>query len=107
MTLVLRTLEKDHNKTLAEFVLCHDRDESEALLSVFEMCEVDCADVVSDPHFYLQIDKRPQPNGTVRVGSGRVSSKTAESVMQAIAQTRLHSQSNNVTMALVKLETIN
>lgn len=107
MTLVLRTLEKDLNQTLSEIVLCHDRDEAQALLSAFEMCDADCADVVDDPHFYLQIEKRSGPNDMVKVGNGRVTEKTARSVLSAIENTRLFSRRSNVTMALVKLETIN
>ncbi|MFC5506198.1 hypothetical protein [Bosea massiliensis] len=107
MTLVLRALERDVKATLAEFVLCHDRDEAEALMVAFEGAGVDFVDLISDPHFYLQIGKRPDAKGMVRVGRGRVQQKTASAVIDAIIASARHSRDNNVTLALVDLETIN
>lgn len=107
MTLVLRALEKDVKATLAEFVLCHDRDEAEALMEVFEGAGADFVDLISDPHFYLQIGKRPDAKGMVKVGRGRVRERTAQTVIDAISASARHSRDNNVTLALVDLETIN
>lgn len=107
MTLVLRALEKDVKVTLAEFVLCHDRDEADALMEAFEAAGVDFVDLLSDPHFYLQIGTKPDAEGMVRVGRGRVRSRTARTVVDAISASARHSRENNVTLALVDLETIN
>ena len=107
MTLVLRALEKDVKTTLAEFVLCHDRDEAEALMEAFETTGVDFVDLMTDPHFYLQIGTHPDAKGMVKVGRGRVILKTARTVIDAMSASARHSRDNNVTLALVDLETIN
>ncbi|PZR95192.1 MAG: hypothetical protein DI537_05250 [Stutzerimonas stutzeri] len=107
MTLVLRALEGGADASIAEFVLCHDRDETEVLLSAFEDLDVEFPDLISDPHFYLDVGRHPDKTGWVRVGHHSVTLKTARAVMNAIADVARYSRHKEVRLALVDLETIN
>lgn len=106
MTLVLRIIEDDVEKTLGELVLSHDRDETQVIMEAFDNAGVEIPDVVTDPYFYLQLAKSPDRRGMVKIGQGQVSEKTARVILLALEAFRTHVTSNSVSGEIMNLETM-
>lgn len=106
MTLVLRIFEKNIERILDEFIISHDRDEIEVIMGAFHEAEAEIPDLVSDPHFFLQISRNNASRDMVRLGRGLISKKTAKVILFALEASKKHAFENDVSAALMNLDTI-